>query len=132
MKDLYVHYETVTNHVLTRGVDLIYDDFSNEFFPENMILSEEPVDFGRFDAQTNFKIERTVLSMRFLLTFHSLILFSKCPSSSYFPDNPQQTASTPRVSQIWKRCALVAPTTPCLVVNNTVGLSIHSLATAAG
>lgn len=58
MKDLYVHYETVTNHVLTRGVDLIHDDFSNEFFPENMILSEEPVDIGRFDAQTNFKVLR--------------------------------------------------------------------------
>lgn len=58
MKDLYVHYENVTNNVTTRGIDLIADDFSADFFPKNMILSEEPVDFGRFDAQTNFKVLR--------------------------------------------------------------------------
>lgn len=69
MKDLYVHYETVTNHVMTRGIDLVPEDFSHEFFPENMILSEEPVDFGRYDAKTNFKILRGRNEVRLYMQF---------------------------------------------------------------
>ena len=56
--NLYIHYDSVTNHMMTRGIDLRVDDFPPSYFPKNLILAEAPKDFGRFDPQTNFKILR--------------------------------------------------------------------------
>lgn len=56
--NLYVHYDAVTNHMMTRAVSLTIPDFPQHFFPKNMILAETSVEFGRFDSQTNFKILR--------------------------------------------------------------------------
>lgn len=58
MINLYVHYNSVTNHVMTRGISLIAADFNVHNFPHNLILAEAPIDFGRYDPQTNFKIIR--------------------------------------------------------------------------
>ncbi len=58
-KNLYIHYDSVTNHVMTRGMDLKLTDFDPSFIPKAMILSDATLDFGRFDVQTNFKILRT-------------------------------------------------------------------------
>lgn len=56
--NLYVHYDSVTNHVMTRAINLTSEDFQDRFFPQNMILAEAPPDFGRYDVQTDFKILR--------------------------------------------------------------------------
>lgn len=58
MLNLYVHYDSVMNHVITRGISLTSDDFLERTMPKNLILAESPEDFGRFDAQTNFKVIR--------------------------------------------------------------------------
>lgn len=65
--NLYVHYESVTNHVMTRAVNLRSQDFFTDFFPQNMILAESPTDFGRYDARTNFKILRGESEVRHYL-----------------------------------------------------------------
>ncbi|WP_205528120.1 hypothetical protein [Suicoccus acidiformans] len=62
--NLYVHYDSVTNHIMTRGIDLQLGDFDERFFPENLILAEAPKDFGRYDSQTNFKILRGANEVR--------------------------------------------------------------------
>ena len=54
--NLYIHYDSVTNHVMTRAINLTVEDFSPKYFPNHMILAEAPADFGRYDATTNFKI----------------------------------------------------------------------------
>lgn len=54
--NLYIHYDSVTNHVMTRAINLTVEDFSPKYFPNHMILAEAPTDFGRYDATTNFKI----------------------------------------------------------------------------
>ncbi|UUX33222.1 hypothetical protein [Fundicoccus culcitae] len=56
--NLYVHYDPVMNYIKTRGIDLKIEDFNNQYVPHNMILSEAHLQFGRFDAPTNFKILR--------------------------------------------------------------------------
>lgn len=56
--NLYVHYDSVTNHIMTRGINLLSNDFDEHYLPNNLILAEAPAEFGRFDAQTNFKILR--------------------------------------------------------------------------
>lgn len=56
--NLYVHYDSVTNHVMTRAINLVSDDFTEQYIPSNMILAEAPAEFGRYDVQTNFKILR--------------------------------------------------------------------------
>lgn len=56
--NLYVHYDSVTNHFLTRGVDMVVTDFPNNYLPQNMILSNAAEDFGRYDIHTDFKILR--------------------------------------------------------------------------
>lgn len=43
---------------MTRGINLIHEDFEPRFLPTNMILAHAPSEVGRFDAQTNFKILR--------------------------------------------------------------------------
>ena len=67
-KNLYIHYDSVTNHVMTRAINLIADDFMDRYYPENMILAEAPQDFGRFDSQTNFKILRGKVEVQQYLT----------------------------------------------------------------
>lgn len=57
-KNLYVHYDSVTNHVMTRAINFKSEDFLDRYYPENMILADAPLDFGRYDNQTNFKILR--------------------------------------------------------------------------
>lgn len=57
-KNLYIHYDSVTNHVMTRAINFISQDFLDRYYPQNMILADAPQDFGRFDGQTNFKILR--------------------------------------------------------------------------
>lgn len=57
--NLYIHYDSVTNHIVTRGIDLIHEDFERRYLPTSMILAEAPPDFGRFDSQTNFKVLRS-------------------------------------------------------------------------
>ena len=56
--NLYVHYDSVTNYMMTRALSLTSDDFSAQNLPNNLILAEAPANFGRFDVQTNFKILR--------------------------------------------------------------------------
>lgn len=56
--NLYIHYDTVSNYIMTRGVNLQKDDFAPEELPNNLILAEAPTNFGRFDVPTNFKILR--------------------------------------------------------------------------
>lgn len=56
--NLYVHYDSVTNHIMTRAISLRSSDFNEQYMPTNLILGEAPPEFGRFDAQTNFKILR--------------------------------------------------------------------------
>ncbi|MBZ6527764.1 hypothetical protein HYQ40_08225 [Aerococcaceae bacterium DSM 111021] len=56
--NLYVHYDSVTNHIMTRGINLVHEDFEPRYLPTNMILAQAPPEVGRFDAQTNFKILR--------------------------------------------------------------------------
>lgn len=57
--NLYVHYESVTNHIMTRAINMTIEDFEPRFLPTSMILAEAPADFGRYDSMTNFKILRT-------------------------------------------------------------------------
>lgn len=56
--NLYIHYDSVTNHVLTMGFDWHRRDFCGSYEPENLILAEAPRHVGSFDAVTNFKILR--------------------------------------------------------------------------
>lgn len=56
--NLYAHYDSVTNYMMTRGINLLSIDFDVPYFPDNIILAEAPEEFGRYDAQTNFKIIR--------------------------------------------------------------------------
>lgn len=56
--NLYVHYDSVTNYVMTRGIGLNSSDFETQYIPNNLILAEAPADFGRYDVQTNFKVLR--------------------------------------------------------------------------
>ncbi|WP_124057864.1 hypothetical protein [Vaginisenegalia massiliensis] len=56
--NLYIHYDSVTNHIMTRGIDLLSIDFDEHYLPNNLILAEAPAEYGRFDAQTNFKMLR--------------------------------------------------------------------------
>lgn len=56
--NLYIHYDSVTNHIMTRGINLLSADFEENYIPNHMILADAPAAFGRFDAQTNFKILR--------------------------------------------------------------------------
>lgn len=56
--NLYIHYDTVSNYIMTRGIDLQKEDFELEEVPSNLILAEAPTNFGRFDVPTNFKILR--------------------------------------------------------------------------
>ena len=56
--NVYVHYDSVTNHVMTRAISLNSSDFDLQYIPNNLILAEAPADFGRYDVQTNFKILR--------------------------------------------------------------------------
>lgn len=56
--NLYVHYDSVTNHVMTRAIGLDSSDFDTPYIPNNLILAEAPAEFGRYDVQTNFKIIR--------------------------------------------------------------------------
>ena len=56
--NLYVHYDSVTNYMMTRAMNLTSDDFNSQNMPHNLILAESPADFGRYDVQTNFKILR--------------------------------------------------------------------------
>ncbi|MGO1432857.1 MAG: hypothetical protein ACTHVZ_03700 [Ruoffia tabacinasalis] len=56
--NLYVHYDSVTNHIMTRGIDLVLEDFESQYMPNNIILAQAPPEVGRFDAQTNFKVLR--------------------------------------------------------------------------
>lgn len=57
--NLYVLYDSVTNYVMTRGINLVVEDFQPRYLPTNMILSEASAEVGRFDTQTNFKVLRT-------------------------------------------------------------------------
>lgn len=56
--NLYVHYDSVTNHFMTRGFNFTTADFSKQYLPQNLILANAPEDFGRYDVQTDFKILR--------------------------------------------------------------------------
>lgn len=56
--NIYVHYDSVTNHIMTRGINLVLEDFEPRYLPTNMILAQAPSEVGRFDATTNFKILR--------------------------------------------------------------------------
>ncbi|MBG9980778.1 hypothetical protein HZY91_06740 [Facklamia sp. DSM 111018] len=56
--NLYVHYDSVTNHFMTRGITMTVKDFSQQYLPQNIILANAPEEFGRFDVQTDFKILR--------------------------------------------------------------------------
>lgn len=56
--NLYIHYDAVTNHVMTRAINFEIQDFPKHYFPQNIILAESTLDFGRFDPQTNFKLIR--------------------------------------------------------------------------
>lgn len=56
--NVYVHYDSVTNYTMTRALSLTSDDFNSQNLPKNLILAEAPVNVGRFDVQTNFKILR--------------------------------------------------------------------------
>ena len=56
--NLYVHYDSVTSHIMTRGINLMPTDFDAKYVPNNMILAEAPSNFGKYDVRTNFKILR--------------------------------------------------------------------------
>ncbi|MDO4431865.1 MAG: hypothetical protein Q4B80_00985 [Aerococcaceae bacterium] len=56
--NLYVHYDSVTNHVMTRGINLVSEDFEPHYLPNHIILAEAPAEIGRYDVKTNFKILR--------------------------------------------------------------------------
>ncbi|HFI0463994.1 TPA: hypothetical protein ACGO1T_001266 [Streptococcus suis] len=56
--NLYVHYDSVSNHVMTRGINFIPADFEQKFIPNNLILETAVPGFGRFDSATNFYIVR--------------------------------------------------------------------------
>lgn len=56
--NLYVHYDSVTNHIMTRAINFLSDDYKDQKVPSNLILAEAPAEFGRYDVQTNFKILR--------------------------------------------------------------------------
>ncbi len=57
-ENLYIHHDAVSNHIMTRGINFLNDDFPKGFFPNNLILGDSPEDTGRMDVQTNFKILR--------------------------------------------------------------------------
>lgn len=57
--NLYVHYDSVTNYILTRAINLLADDFEPRYLPTSMILADACQEFGRLDPSTNFKILRT-------------------------------------------------------------------------
>lgn len=57
-RNMYIHYDSVTNHIMTRSIDLRVEDFPEGFFPKNLILGDSPDNYGRFDPQTNFTIIR--------------------------------------------------------------------------
>lgn len=57
--NIYVHYDSVTNHVMTRGINLVLEDFEPRYLPSNLILAQAPAEVGRFDVRTNFKILRS-------------------------------------------------------------------------
>lgn len=70
-RNMYIHYDSVTNHIMTRAIDLRVEDFPEGFFPQNLILGESPDDYGRFDPQTNFKIIRGPLHVReYMVSVH--------------------------------------------------------------
>ena len=48
--NLYVHYDSVTNYMMTRALSLTSDDFSAQNLPNNLILAEAPANFGCFDV----------------------------------------------------------------------------------
>lgn len=56
--NLYVHFDSVTSHIMTRGINIMPTDFETKYVPNNLILAESPANFGRFDVRTNFKILR--------------------------------------------------------------------------
>lgn len=56
--NLYVHYDSVTNHIMTRAINFLSVDYMDQNVPSNLILAEAPAEFGRYDVQTNFKILR--------------------------------------------------------------------------
>ncbi|MBR7927883.1 hypothetical protein KBI51_06805 [Aerococcaceae bacterium zg-ZUI334] len=56
--NLYIHHDTVTSHIMTRGINFRTEDFETKFIPENIILAQAPTAFGHFDMRTNFKILR--------------------------------------------------------------------------
>ncbi|MBF6626113.1 hypothetical protein IU402_05925 [Aerococcaceae bacterium zg-BR9] len=56
--NLYIHHDTVTSHVMTRGINFKTEDFETKFIPDNVILAQAPSAFGHYDMRTNFKILR--------------------------------------------------------------------------
>lgn len=56
--NLYVHYDSVTNHVMTRGINFLPIDFDFKAIPNNIILDSAVPGFGRFDTATNFYLIR--------------------------------------------------------------------------
>lgn len=56
--NLYVHHDVVTNHVMTRGINLLPEDFDSKFIPSNIILGGVDTSLGRVDSNTNFQIVR--------------------------------------------------------------------------
>lgn len=56
--NLYIHHDVVTNHVMTRGINLLANDFDSKFIPSNIILGSLDMGLGRIDSNTNFQIVR--------------------------------------------------------------------------
>lgn len=56
--NLYIHYDSVSSHVMTRGIDLLPVDFESQFIPQNIILSHDSSEYGKLDVRTNFKVLR--------------------------------------------------------------------------
>lgn len=58
LKNLYVYYDSVTSHVVTRGIPFTPGDFPEGFFPEHILFNDSRLDLGRYDSQTHFKVLR--------------------------------------------------------------------------
>lgn len=56
--NLYVHYDSVSSHVMTRGINFLPSDFESKYVPNNLIVEDVPSGLGRFDVRTNFKLLR--------------------------------------------------------------------------
>ena len=55
---IYVHLDSVTNHVLSKGMDINHFQQSLRKIPKNILLLDAKKGVGEFESHTGFRIIR--------------------------------------------------------------------------